>query len=288
MEKYYDIHCHVFNKDVIIRRLVNVVQFLLDVADSPSLTQSYAKLQNVAKSLEVVVDDSSEDVFKVLDNAYGGKFTVTPLMLDLTYADDNDGNKAQDRRYRRRIKIVFRLIKMLIPLVKKKVKTEEGKAIVDKLKEQVKEFYKHFEIRTDKEVEIFEDGNYVRQMDDLRDLSRKYDNVKPFYSVDPRQEYKSEKNLIATLEDLFLVDKPDFYGIKLYAPVGFSPTDSLLMGTDTKKGVYEFCVENNIPITAHCSNAGFACFSTNLKVMGDVNVRHQIKDWTGDNYKFHY
>jgi hypothetical protein len=26
MNTYYDIHCHIFNKDVIIRKLVNVVQ----------------------------------------------------------------------------------------------------------------------------------------------------------------------------------------------------------------------------------------------------------------------
>lgn len=209
-------------------------------------------------------------------------------MLDLTYADDNDGNKGQDRRYRRRIRVIFKLIKMLLPFVKRKIKTTEGKDAIDKLKIQLHEFYKRFEVRTDKEVEIFEDANYVRQMADLKFLARNYSNVKPFYSVDPRQEYKDNKNIIDTLKKIFLVDKPDFYGIKLYAPVGFSPTDPILMGTKTKQGVYEFCIKYNIPITAHCSNAGFSCFSTNLEVKGDLNIHNTIIDWPSDRYKFHY
>ena len=288
MEKYYDVHCHVFNKDVIIRRLVNVVQFLLEVAESKESITSNHKLKNMVASLDVVTNDSSEDIFNVLNDAYKGKFIVTPLMLDLTYADDNDGDKGEDRRYRRRIRVIFKLIKMLLPFVKRKIKTKEGKDAIDQLKIQLKEFYKKFEVRTDKEVEIFEDANYIRQMADLKYLARNYSNVKPFYSVDPRQQYKSENNIIDTLKEIFLVDDPDFYGIKLYAPVGFSPTDPVLMGTKTNQGVYDFCIEHNIPITAHCSNAGFACFSTNLEVKGDLNIHDNIIKWPSNKYKFHY
>jgi hypothetical protein len=40
MNTYYDIHCHIFNKDVIIRKLVNVVQTLV----------AFKKLRNIEKS----------------------------------------------------------------------------------------------------------------------------------------------------------------------------------------------------------------------------------------------
>jgi len=49
-----------------------------------------------------------------------------------------------------------------------------------------------------------------------------------------------------------------------------------LMGTTKQKGVYEFCIENNIPITVHNSNAGFACFSKSLRVRGDVYQNYDI------------
>ena len=288
MIQYYDVHCHVFNKDVIIRRLVNVIQTLLEITDTDDLATIANKMERLLETFDVVANESSEEVFKVLNDSYNKEFIITPLMLDLTYADDNDGNERRDRRYRRRIEIIFRTIKILLGIVKRKMKSNEGKALIDKLRDDIENFYKNFKVRTDKEVEIFDDANYEKQILDLEHLVKNYPNVKPFFSVDPRQEYKDGLNTIDNLKQKLLGPDAKFKGVKLYAPVGFSPTDAVLMGTKNQQGVYDFCEKNNIPVTVHCSNSGFACLSTNLKVNGHLYLYKKAVRFTREEFTFHY
>ncbi|MCK3684778.1 amidohydrolase family protein [Maribellus sp. YY47] len=82
--------------------------------------------------------------------------------------------------------------------------------------------------------------------------------------------------MVEKLKEKILADDALFYGVKLYAPAGFSPTDPVLMGTDRQEGVYALCQQHQIPITVHNSNAGFACFSTILEVRGDVLLNNNI------------
>lgn len=286
MNKYYDIHCHVFNKDVIIRKLIKVVETLLEIADSTDIGSSDYKIQCLIDNLDVTTQDSSEDVFNVLDNAYEGKFIVTPLMLDLTFADDNEGNVHQNKRYQRRIKRVFKLINLLLRVIKGKMKSAKAKDLVDQLRAEIKLFNDKFKIRAEGNVEIFDDSNYKQQIIDLEFLAEKYDNVKPFFSIDPRQNYQNGINTIDTLTDKLLGVDAKFSGVKLYAPLGFSPTDPVLMGDNNQQGVYSFCAKHNIPITIHNSNSGFACFSTNIKMEGHLNINGAAISWPTGQYKF--
>jgi hypothetical protein len=48
-----------------------------------------------------------------------------------------------------------------------------------------------------------------------------------------------------------------FMGIKVYPPLGFDPWPEDLTELEKVKYMYEFTIENNIPITAHCSPGGF-------------------------------
>jgi hypothetical protein len=48
-----------------------------------------------------------------------------------------------------------------------------------------------------------------------------------------------------------------FMGIKIYPPLGFDPWPEDLTELAKVKYMYEFTIENNIPITAHCSPGGF-------------------------------
>ena len=285
MKTYYDIHCHIFNKDVIIRKLVNVVQSLLTIKDmvDKQVTAEELKYQlnGINKTLTDVTQETSEDVYKVLDSVYKGNVITTPLMFDLTYADDNDDDEHDNRRYRSRIKHTFWVMSaILIPYLRgkarRKYKDDELVKAIDSIREEVKKFNKSFEKKSDKEVEIFDNANYGQQIEDLEYLAGKYKTIRPFFSVDPRREYKGKINTIENLKQKLLGDNAKFAGIKLYAPAGFSPTDPVLMGTKKQKGVYQFCIENNIPITAHNSNAGFACLSTILKVRGDVLLNDSI------------
>ncbi len=285
MKTYYDVHCHIFNKDVIIRKLVNVVQSLLTIADlidgKLSVHTIKYKIEEINKILVEVTQESSEDVYHALNEVYEGKVVTTPLMFDLTYADDNDDDENSNRRYRRRIKSVFWLLRaVVLPLVEKyvkiKYKNDELVAAIDQVQKQVKKFQKNFKVKSDDEVEIFDNANYMQQIADLEYLAKKYDKIKPFFSVDPRREYKGLENTVDKLAEKILGENALFSGVKLYAPAGFSPTDPVLMGTNEQEGVYAFCQKHKIPITVHNSDAGFACFSTLLDVQGDVLLNGNI------------
>lgn len=49
-----------------------------------------------------------------------------------------------------------------------------------------------------------------------------------------------------------------FAGIKLYPPLGFDPWPGEGEEKEKVKGLYKLCQEKEIPITAHCSDGGFA------------------------------
>lgn len=296
MKTYYDIHCHIFNKDVIIRKLVNVVQSLLTIKDmldgEITAEELKYKIDGINKTLIGVTQDSSEDVFKTLDKVYKGKVVTTPLMFDLTYADDNDDDEHSNKRYRRRIKRTFWLLSaVIIPYVrgraKRKFKNDELVDAINIIRENVKDFNKSFDKKSDEEVEIFANANYTQQIEDLEYLAENYDTIRPFFSVDPRREYKGKINTIENLKQKLLDANAKFAGVKLYAPAGFSPTDPVLMGTTKQQGVYGFCVEHKIPITVHNSNAGFACLSTVLNVRGHVLLNDSITEKNG-HIKFKY
>ncbi len=281
MKTYYDIHCHIFNKDVIIRKLVNVVQSLVAIKDmlenEVSEQDLKYKLEGITKTLNEVTQETSEDVFLVLNKVYRENVVITPLMFDLTFADDNDDHEHKNKRYRARIKRIFKAVYLLFPLLKLKIKDKELRKALDPVREQLKQFEKAFDKKSDKEVEIFDNSNYIQQIEDLEYLADKYKNIKPFFSIDPRREYKSGTKLIDLLPEKLTNAGAKFVGIKLYAPAGFSPTDPVLTGTGSQKGIYAFCEEHKIPITVHNSNSGFACLSKNLLINGHINQNGEIK-----------
>jgi len=60
-----------------------------------------------------------------------------------------------------------------------------------------------------------------------------------------------------------------FSGIKLYPPLGFNPLPSNVSEPKAFAKVeylYNFCIENNIPITTHCSDGGFVTDDKNLEL----------------------
>ncbi|WP_321375677.1 amidohydrolase family protein [uncultured Draconibacterium sp.] len=284
MTTYYDIHCHIFNKDVIIRRLVNVVQSLLAIKDMVDKGVTSAelkfKIDGINRTLQDVTQESSEDVFEALDKVYQGNVVTTPLMFDLTYADDNDDDENHNRRYRKRIKRIFWLLSVALPFIKarvnRKIKSNELAEAFDKIRENVKEFENNFDRKSDEEVEIFDNANYAQQIADLEYLAGKYETIKPFFSIDPRREYKGKVNLVDKLKEKIIAEDGRFAGVKLYAPAGFSPTDAVLMGSSGKPGIYALCQEHKVPITVHNSNGGFACLSSVLKVRGEVLLNGNI------------
>lgn len=281
MIKYYDIHCHVFNKSIINNRIINLFIPLLDLLDSDKKghllnTENVEHVLNrLDNFLSAFLKDRSEDVFKILDNAYNNAFVFTPLMFDLTYADDNYGTRLQNLAYKERREIIIDWLEEAIKVLKLKSKLspeveEKLDALMDPEKGKIKSI---LNLRED----VFNANNFEQQIKDLEDLSQN-DRVKPFFSIDPRRYYKGHLNLINLIQEKVLSPDAKFIGVKLYAPAGFSPTDPILYGTeDSDEGVYKFCMENKIPITVHCSDSGFACTSRFLKVRGHINQNDSIK-----------
>lgn len=284
MPIYYDIHNHIFNKNVVIRTLANVVQALLLIADEKEAKISKLKLKSIIKTLNIVTQQTSKDVFNTLDQTCGGEMVITPLMLDLTYTDDNDGNKGQNRRYRLRIELLFKIVRKLLSKLERVVFDQEVKNHLDQLQEELKILDKKFKVSGDGELELFNNANYKEQIEELEKLASENSRVRPFFSVDPRKKYKDGIDIIAVMKEKVAGVNAKFIGVKLYAPLGFSPTDPLLM--DRNNGLYQFCSTNKIPITVHCSDSGFSCFSTQLIIRGDINEDGKIKHYQLKKHKF--
>jgi predicted TIM-barrel fold metal-dependent hydrolase len=70
------------------------------------------------------------------------------------------------------------------------------------------------------------------------------DLIIPFAHVDPRRP-NVEKMLRK------LVEEDGFKGVKIYPPLGYSPSDSVLM-----EQIYPYMQEKGLPLMAHCSKGG--------------------------------
>ena len=65
----------------------------------------------------------------------------------------------------------------------------------------------------------------------------------PFIAADPHR-----KDVVTLVTGA--LEEGTFRGVKVYPPMGFTPDDKRLYP------IYEYCVRQGIPITAHCQNGG--------------------------------
>jgi predicted TIM-barrel fold metal-dependent hydrolase len=119
--------------------------------------------------------------------------------------------------------------------------------------------------------------SFKEQISQILDVKAKYPhNVFPFMVVDPRRPG------ILEMVKIFVGQGKPFAGVKLYAPNGYSPTDPLLYGKEGDTDcIYQFCIDNDLPITAHNSAGGFATFVTNLEVKGLVFKNNLVQELNG-------
>jgi len=82
----------------------------------------------------------------------------------------------------------------------------------------------------------------------LEDLAEHKVELRPFLCVDPR--HQPPGGLDAWVKSKVNLQNGPFYGLKLYPPMGFRPTDPRL------KSILEWCKAGAIPITSHCSMGG--------------------------------
>ena len=301
MKQFIDIHCHLFDRKILtVRIIAELVEAILGITDknenikeynSPvelhkSLKKTKKEIEHIIDFFKIVLKKNSTEVFEVLEENYDFKYLVVPLTMDLEYCFEDDYDNFSQFELE---KILHEPIKKFDnyitsytnnaikahSLFKKDNKTYSNINKIDFLFDKFflayKKFKKHIsffkENSTELENLIFR-KNYLssfdKQIKDIKELKEnpKYRNkVFPFYAVDPRR-----KDIRKLLEEN-IYPQGDFYGVKLYAPNGYSPLDNELIKED---GIYDFCIKNKIPITAHCSHMGFATFMNEITVNGEV------------------
>ncbi len=279
--KYVDVHCHLFNKDILSRWL----RILIAVAESepfvPTSNWLNADLKRAShldflKRLKMFLDigtkEDSTAVYDEMIKTYGGAYRSVPLMLDIAYISTADEYKAMMEEFLKEDWLLSRLDSLVDNL--RDNSDDRGKkelAGIEAIREaarEVKEMYYGFKeharkVKGEMLIPVFDVRNsFQTQIDQLTALKNKCgDMVYPFLSVDPRRPDILEivKKLVGR-ENIF-------HGIKLYPPIGFSPTDPVLFGDG---GLYAYCQEKRIPVTSHCSLGGFATYADKATVSGHI------------------
>jgi len=232
-------------------------------SDEIDIVESLVKIRNLVNF--AVMHDSTE-VYKEMRHTYLYKYRIVPLMLDLAYCTDEGGLTAVVRRLDEANTILHSWISQHTPVRSLKL-LGELYDITGIIRRELVGMQQSFG-----EAGLPQFVDYSGQALQLIEVSKRYKNrVFPFLSVDPRRPA-----ILDFVKEYVGPDKP-FHGIKLYAPTGFSPTDPILFGRDTDDdSLYRYCVDNGIPITAHCSPGGFGSFANAVHVEGHIQVREGV------------
>lgn len=290
-----DVHCHLFNKNVLTwRLLVDFAQsrkgtpFNLPTDGLDSLVGSFKKMKRAYNFLKVGLKPSSEEVYKILVGTEKN-YAVAPLMFDLNYCMIG-AHGEEDALLREEIEAEFNGL------------LSEDKEELSRMKMEVNSFaHADGEEECIDENEVDEllqtidlllcaDSNaldysdkedpFVNQERQLVELKRRYpDKVFPFYAVDPRRtgNYSVEKGIynLDPIVRRLAKNGGHFQGIKLYTPNGYSPADPMLME------LYAYCEKHAIPITAHCSGSGFASFAKAVPIRGLIYRHNAVEEYNG-------
>lgn len=315
---YFDAHCHIFGREVISGRILllliqdflsyrkykdrtdklSEIPYLLDYAHKSNEGQTGSVAKNIInyfalnKNSYAVLNDLEDEYYNLKSNVY----RYIPLMFDLEmtfrnkYSDHNIDHQISEteKEFKSKLNDFKDDIDELIKKFDDKKEIIYYGSLVDN-EESVKmlkiikiclNVLKVANLSLNKDTIT----GYYKQLDELIGLKVRYGNdIFPFLAVDPRR-----KDMGKLIEEYVGKNKP-FHGIKLYAPNGYSPTDPHLFDDSYKfvhgKSLYSYCLENKIPIMAHCSNAGFATFTANLEVCGDI---YTYNEDSGSSELVHY
>jgi predicted TIM-barrel fold metal-dependent hydrolase len=316
--KRIDAHCHVFNKEIVSKRIVfSAITEMNRVIEShpvnesetkdekqPKLKELTAKIHNLNNFFEPIFMSSSTEIAEALDKNYGGRIDCfTPLMFDLTfcftesYKPSSDEMQIQNSKHDEKLQQAFEELKENLKEHLGSFKSyllkiaTEGHPLFDRfcswfpgnsLLHQIGEL----------DTEI---ATLYKYLDLISEHNQKAKNEDASFDLQVKMllelQHKYPQRIFpffavdprrdGILEEAknYVVNGTPFLGIKLYTPNGYSPTDPLLFGTN--KGddcLYKFCEDNQIPITAHCSAKGFATFAMKTQVKGKVYIDNTLVD----------
>lgn len=315
MEKYYDVHNHLFNKKFLAKellyRMIKELKKMLDFQKEKGLDRSPDRglkniinfLRRFRKAIRVLTRKNSTAVYEELDKTYKGEFILTPLTFDLTYCFASSPEREMDEiphsiakeAFEDEMKTIFEEIDQGVRSLSRDVNPgaldsddnlwKEYHAEKERFIEESRQFQE-----MEEEHEFVSDSRglfkrrtetdgwdeQIRQIEELKNNPVYKDRIFPFLAVDPRR-----KNIAEYARDKVGKGKL-FAGIKLYCPTGYSPTDPVLYGDEGERGgIYAFCEDNGIPVTTHNSDGGFATLAKEVKITGLIQVNgklHQLND----------
>jgi|GEM_PF-1115017 len=282
-EQHIDVHCHVFNEDILswgIRLILNAIKIgeIANFLDLTHIDRLLGDIERYIHFIDIGLKGSTEKVFKTLQKNYKERYVLAPLMLDLSYVSGkvkthiHDSFKGEDdHKVHHHLRNAIENFSTSVKDKSGKLSEEHNRKLQD-LDTKTKTLHSKVEEFSSKQktFKVFDKRNFEKQLKQLKKLKRDHDGiVYPFLSVDPRK-----KDILDIVKNEVGEGK-DFIGIKLYAPLGYSPTDPLLYGTsDTYQPyedcLYNYCIINDIPITAHNSDSGFATFTNSVKIHGHI------------------
>ena len=299
MEKKYDSHCHLFTgKETINLRLLfeiilgfpkeqekdKAVQKTFTAKENifERIRQKIQMLRRILNFLKTGFSDSEEDILAKMEKSYGVPFKVAPLMFDLEcvfVAERTEGNvdflshqdkivleyqhiidelHASNKSFIQEASLIISGIKMANRLNHDHSDLAELQQLSSELEKELNGFKE--DKMTGSKMLVSLISNFDIQLNDISRLKAIYPNdVYPFIALDPRREGIIDK----FIKEIY--GKSIFCGVKLYTPNGYSPADVDFMKPG---GLYEFCDQHNIPITAHHSFRGFATPLSSVEIDG--------------------
>jgi len=299
MEKNYDSHCHLFTgKETINLRLLFEIIFGFpkeqekDQAVQKMLTAKKDIFERIREKIKLIkrilnflktgFSDSEEDILLKMENSYGVSFKVAPLMFDLecVFVAERTGGTVdflshQDAIVAEYNRVVNDLHATNKSFIQEATGIISGMKMIDRLNQdhsdlaELQQLSKELETElttykneklTSQNMLVSLISNYDIQLNDITQLKKSHPNdVFPFIAIDPRREGIIDK----FINEIY--NENIFCGVKLYAPNGYSPADTDFMKPG---GLFEFCVQHNIPITAHHSFGGFATPLRSVEIDG--------------------
>lgn len=286
----FDAHCHVISREVLFNRLLILFIDATKDYDFKKLINSDLKQEenegddklDVKELLRLLLKNKSgietfedlKDDYEKLDETIQGYIV---LMVDFEYLFKSkyDVNEDSEEHLEGQKGLAKEIVKEI------KERREKIKAALKELKEDLRHeaielmnsWLKHTEDKHDHtddsvidEYLKMGDSSYERQLNTFKELKGAYkENFQAFLAVDPRRPDMMEEILDN------VGDGKTFTGLKLYPPMGYSPTDPFLFGKNEGDDcVYKYCIDNEIPIVAHCSSGGFCNLVHSLEVIGAV------------------
>jgi predicted TIM-barrel fold metal-dependent hydrolase len=318
MNKYYDVHNHLFNKhflgkELLYRMIKELGKFLniqkersLDRGPDRGLKNVITSIKRFRKALKIFTQKNSIAIYEELDKTYKGEFILTPLTFDLTYcfaaSADRDlsavPNNVAGEAFESEMNSMFEMVEQQTRELSRDFNPDAGagedeiwKEYENEKAEFIKdagEFQLLEQIRETGTRDIISlpgafDGwnEQLRQIEELKNHPVYKNMVFPFLAVDPRRPG------IADYAKANVGKGKMFAGVKLYCPTGYSPTDPLLFGPEGERGgIYAFCEDNGIPVTTHNSDGGFATLAKSVYITGLIQVNGKLHRLNNELLKF--